>query len=36
LRFEADEGFSLAASPTAVQLRPLTADTLLIHAHLIG
>lgn len=39
LRFEADEGFSLAASPAALgamQLRPLTADTLLIHTHLIG
>jgi environmental stress-induced protein Ves len=36
LRFEADEGFSLAASGSIAQLRPLTADALLIHTHLIG
>jgi uncharacterized protein len=36
LRFEADEGFSIEAASTAIQLRPLTADALLIHTHLIG
>jgi uncharacterized protein len=36
LRFEADEGFSLAASSTTISLRPLTPDALLIHTHLIG
>jgi hypothetical protein len=36
LRLEVDEGFSLAASGSIAQLRPLTADALLIHTHLIG
>ncbi len=36
LHFEADEGFSLAASGSIVQLQPLTTDALLIHTHLIG